>query len=894
MTREQKIAAIDKPRRNVFKAIQWVLIVLLFIFLLLFFGVPLFLSSSGGTGFLLGHINNSVDGQVRMDDFSIGWLKGVRLTNLSYADSVGSTSVTVERIETQPKYLSLLRGKVKLGKTVVEQPRIYVKVPTEQKSPTEAPKAQTPPATSPTKTPAKSDAPPPIFPIHQIDLELINGSATIELTGDMPQKVSFANIASRVQIADAGKPSSIDLSMDIDETSNVSLKGAATPSKKGWTLEDADFNVQISKLQLASLKPLFALAGQEMDISGEVNADVMVKIGGGTIEQLKANAVITDLAQGVGEQRIVFDQPVTVTAAVAGSGQDIHIETFNIQSQFCNVDCDGTAESLNYAVDADLARTQRVVGQFADMGDVSMAGDLSAQGTVGLTDEKITFSCMGDLKQFQVQKGSVKTAAMDLQLDCEGLLDEAQNQLRLDHANLTATPGTVKISDVILPMSAEADKTLSLNAHLQMDLAKAWPFAQVFAGDLEDMDVSGLIDTAVDISTTGNQIRLLTKQSTIDTLKIMLPDSEPFVQDRVVLDADILMDTEQQTIDIQALKIQGTQGQTLIHVTKGSVKKKTSNTQTQLTGDFEAAYDWQAISSFASVYLPDGLQVRGNNESSFQFDSHYPTDDPDQMLANLNAASSIGFDSAEYFGLNFGPTKFNFSIQKGIVNFDIPETTVNEGILQFAGTLDLNQKARLMKLAKPMAILDKVHINDTMTRLLLLYTNPMFVDASEASGIASFSCQQMVIPLSDEDEDLLAMDGAFQVDSLKMRAGSFAKQVLALFKASDTVMMTLHPTEFVLRDGFLSYQNMQIDVEDNPLNFRGRIGLDHSLSMDVTLPWTQEFDNVKTGQPSADRITVPIEGSLDQPQIDTGKFIEQQGRQLIENELKKQLEHLFD
>jgi hypothetical protein len=127
-----------------------------------------------------------------------------------------------------------------------------------------------------------------------------------------------------------------------------------------------------------------------------------------------------------------------------------------------------------------------------------------------------------------------------------------------------------------------------------------------------------------------------------------------------------------------------------------------------------------------------------------------------------------------------------------------------------------------------------------------------------------------------------------------MRAGSFAKQVLALFKASDTVMMTLHPTEFVLGDGFLSYQNMQIDVEDNPLNFRGEIGLDHSLSMEVTLPWTQEFDNVKTGQPSADRITVPIEGSLDRPRIDTGKFIEQQGRQLIENELKKQLERLFD
>ena len=87
---------------------------------------------------------------------------------------------------------------------------------------------------------------------------------------------------------------------------------------------------------------------------------------------------------------------------------------------------------------------------------------------------------------------------------------------------------------------------------------------------------------------------------------------------------------------------------------------------------------------------------------------------------------------------------------------------------------------------------------------------------------------------------------------------------------------------------------MQIDVEDNPLNFRGRIGLDNSLSMDATLPWTQGFDNVKTGEQSTDRITVPIEGRLDGPRINTGKFMEQQGRQLLEKELKKQLERLFE
>ncbi|OQY06857.1 MAG: hypothetical protein B6I25_03110 [Planctomycetales bacterium 4572_13] len=147
------------------------------IVLLLFFGVPLFLSSSFGTGFLLDQINSSVDGQVQMDGFSIGWFKGIKLTGLSYADTAGNTSVKVRRIETRPKYISLLGGKVKLGKTVIDQPRIHLKVPAEQDIAEEAKTSS-----------AKLDAPPPVFPVNQVDLELVNGSVTVELTAAIPQR----------------------------------------------------------------------------------------------------------------------------------------------------------------------------------------------------------------------------------------------------------------------------------------------------------------------------------------------------------------------------------------------------------------------------------------------------------------------------------------------------------------------------------------------------------------------------------------------------------------------------------------------------------------------------------------------------------------------------------
>ncbi|MHC5084867.1 MAG: hypothetical protein ACYSOV_04615, partial [Planctomycetota bacterium] len=167
-------------KNRVLRLLKWGSVAVTCIVLLLFFGVPLFLSSTGGTGFLLGKINNAVDGQVQMDNFSFGWFRGIKLANLSYADTAGNTSVKVRRIETQPKDMSLFGGKVKLGKTVIEQPQIYVKVPAEQKGAEEA-----------NISSVKSDAPPPVFPVNQIDLELINGSATVELIGDIPQTVSF-------------------------------------------------------------------------------------------------------------------------------------------------------------------------------------------------------------------------------------------------------------------------------------------------------------------------------------------------------------------------------------------------------------------------------------------------------------------------------------------------------------------------------------------------------------------------------------------------------------------------------------------------------------------------------------------------------------------------------
>ena len=844
----------ENTKHSKFKILKWVLIGSAGLVLLIFFGIPLFLSSSGGTNLLLGKINQSVDGQVQMDDFSMGWFRGVKLINVSYDDSTGNTSVKVHRIETQPQYASLLGGKVKLGRTIVEGPQVYLKV----SSPGEEATAEN---DLPAKSKPSSSESAPVFPINQIDLEVIDGSATIELMGDVSQKLQFANIASKVHIADAGEPSVLDISMDVDETSKISAKGTATPDKKGWTLKEGDFEVQVSKLQLASLKPLFALAGQEMDMAGELNADATIQIADNQIQQLKADAVISDFAQGTGDKRTAFDEPVRVSASLVGVGDSVRIENASVQSSFCAVDCAGTLKALNYNINADLAQTQQFAGQFTDMKELTLAGDLEVQGKVMLTDERIGINGAGNITKLIAKKGGVQTPVTDVQMDFDCAVDKIANRLELASVNLTATPGTVRIADAVLPMSAEAAKTISLDAQTKLDLAKTWPFVQVFTDLPEDVQLAGVLDSAVKISTEASTIRLLTDKTQIEQLKITRPDSEPFQQEMVNLIGDIILDTDDQTIDIRTLDMQAADGESLIKITKGKVEKKISKDTTKLSGDFQAQYDLKTVSAFASAYLPEGLTMEGERSDALHFESQYPTDQPDLMKANLNASGTIGFDKAQYQGLNFGPTEIKLNVKQGQAAIDIPDADVNGGKIRFAGNIDLIEEPKILRLREPAQVVENVKIDDVISATLLQYLNPVFAKGTNVTGTANLSCSTLAIPLGGGTPNDINLVGSVGLTDVHINSPLLGI-VSSTLRTEGLDLFSIPSSPFTVKDGLVEYDDMPMMFGDNfALHFGGKIGLDQSLDMTVKVPVS---DNI---------IPVPLTGTLPKPKLDWSKLL---------------------
>jgi len=72
------------------------------------------------------------------------------------------------------------------------------------------------------------------------------------------------------------------------------------------------------------------------------------------------------------------------------------------------------------------------------------------------------------------------------------------------------------------------------------------------------------------------------------------------------------------------------------------------------------------------------------------------------------------------------------------------------------------------------------------------------------------------------------------------------------------------------------------------------IGLDKSLDMTVTLPYTTAGRTARVGRETRGaRIVLPLKGTVDKPELDTDKLLELQLKEQGEDLLRRGLEEIF-
>ncbi len=626
--------------------------------------------------------------------------------------------------------------------------------------------------------------------------------------------------------------------------------------------------------------------------SGIINGTIKTATQNGK-KQIQAEAELTNLKGLVEGKEVSLSQPIRASARVSPDKAGINIDNFDLTASFAKINASGNLDQIKFDAQADMARLQSEFGQFVDIGPYKIAGQLTEAGEVSLNDKTITLSASSTVKGLNITGPNNVTASVPTGEATYALNYDRENSiLNINSLDAGMSFGRVNIKDAVVPLKKETSKAFDMIVNAQqIDLGKLRPFAVLFGGVPEKIELSGIAESQVSISSQKQIYTIKSDSTKITNLKFAYPEKKPFEQKEVSMAFDAEIDPVKERFKLNGYQLDSPQ----FKIRKGTFSMMNKDGKTELAGQLDLEYDWSAVSALAGQFLPEDLVLQGTRKDRISFASEYPTDQKDQLLSNLSANAGLGFEKADYMGLDFGPTDVNIVVQNGLLKIVPFKTTVNEGQFNFGAQADFKQQPALFKTAEPMQIMKDIRINDQTTGKLLKYLNPIFADAANVNGIANLNCEKLSIPLNAAAKNKAEIVGTVSISQLNLQTSDFLGQLLTVVGGGVRgTIITIHPTRFVLRDGYLRYDDMQMDIGDNPVNFKGVIGLDKSIEeMSVTLPYTTEGRTIRTGSQSARRITLPITGTVDNPKLDVGKLLENQLKQELENQILKGLEDIF-
>jgi len=982
--------------------------VVVLIFLLVL-AAPLLLSTQGFTKMIQARISRSTGGTATIGDLSLGWLKGLRISEFSFRDRAGWTSVNVRKIAAQPRLTALLGGNLTLGETVIDNPRVEIDL------------RQRPPAQRAGPAGKTSQARSTIAAMV-LTTDLVVNDGSVRLTDTAGKTVEIRQINSTARVRPPGQRSSVQVDMvvaDAGRPGTVRASGQIDPPKEktgtGWSLKGTtgEFTVEVNDLNVESLGSLLALAGVDVRGQGTLSANVASTIVDGQLQDVTAQVRATDVnVTGAGlkgdrvqtsrldvdakltqkgktfqvdkleaqtdwasltatgavptsvtsltdllESDAAYDlkgqfdcdvaallsqmpntfgikegmqitrgrasgsvetttqagratvvartslvglagtmdgkefslsEPVTANLKLSADDETTQLESLDVSAAFARITASGDFANIDYNGKVDLAKLQAELGQFANLGPYEMAGELASTGQVSIEPNDMGATGSASIKQFVLASAdgnSVSEPAADIDFALN--LDKEKQVLAIDNVAVKSTVGNVTVREGTVPLDKASPAPMKLDVTARdLDLQKAKPYAVFFGALPREAELSGIAASELALTRQNGKLRIRTDDTAIRNLRLQMPGEKPFAQKDVTLLLDVEMNPNDGSISIKSFELASEQ----IKIKRGELKRSQQDGKTRIEGTLEGEGAGEVISPVASVFLPEKLELTGRSTVNLNFASTYPTEDPNQLLANLDSRGRVGCDSAKYMGLSFGAIDVNVAIVEGLMRLAPFQTTVNEGQLRFAAQADFKQDPTLLQTPGPLLLAQNVRLNTETTEKLLKFINPIFADLASVSGEASFDCETLVIPLTPGHEKEIQIVGTFWADNLDLGASGVLNQIFtASGKSLRQQRATIRPTRIVVRDGTVTYQNMQIDVGDNPLNFGGVIGFDGRLNMTVTLPWTWRGRTTRVGREgdAGARITIPVRGTVDKVEIDTSQFLQQQLFKGLEDLLRR-------
>lgn len=593
-------------------------------------------------------------------------------------------------------------------------------------------------------------------------------------------------------------------------------------------------------------------------------------------KKLAGQVSIEGLAGMVEGKPISLSEPIQAQAKITAEGDQIKFEKVGVSSAFATVNCTGTMETFNYDAQIDLAKLADELGQFADLGKYKLAGQVASKGQITNNSKTTMVTSSSNISNLQVSPSAdITINEPNASLDVIASLDKQTNVLLVKQLKADTSLGQFSVKDGRLPIGNNVKEPISLTASVKgVDLAKVQPYLVMTKAISKDVVLGGAVESDITVNFKDGGYRITTDTTKIANLLVKSPGKEAFMQNPVAIVLDAEVNPTTKTMAVNNAEITSPD----IKI-KASFQQKIEGQNSSIQGNAKLDYDWKTITAMLSPFMPAGLTIEGKRQDSISFASKYPTKDANQMLANLNAQAKVGFDKVGYMGLSVGTTNVDIKVDKGFLTIAPFTSVVNNGQFNFGGSADFKQKPAIFRTPGPMSIIKDVQINKEMANKLLAKVNPVFFGVSSITGTANFQCDQLAVPINGGKPEDANIAGTISLTQVKMQSTGLMGAILTATGTSDGQLITIHPTPFTVRNGFVKYPDMQMDIGTMPINFSGSVPIDPNRkieSFSVTLPVSATGKLVKGG---SQRITAYVKGTPNNPKLDLGKMLQEQAVQ---------------
>ena len=254
----------------------------------------------------------------------------------------------------------------------------------------------------------------------------------------------------------------------------------------------------------------------------------------------------------------------------------------------------------------------------------------------------------------------------------------------------------------------------------------------------------------------------------------------------------------------------------------------------------------------------------------------------------LTAKSSIGWDSANFIGIDIGGAEIPLVIENGqfVSRAEIP---VSQGVLRWSLDGDLASEPMVIRQGQQ-RVIENVAITRQMCQGWLKYVTPLLADVTSVQGNLSLDIDRAEIYPTDSIRQTVV--GQLHVHGANVGPGPLADQILMLVNQIRNLRRGAGATDaggqptswlqlpeqnigFAVDRGRVMHKDMKIQAGDVLVTTSGAVGLDGSLELVAGVPILKEWvEKTPALQPLAGQmIQIPIRGTVGRPQLDSSGLI---------------------